>query len=221
MRSRVAAAIVLLYAQPLSRIVRLTLDDVIKDADAVWLRLGDPPSPVPGPVAELLLAWAEQRTNMNTATIRESRWLFPGRRAGQPIHPETLGALVKALGVPALPTASARCTSMSLNCPRPSLPAPSSITTRQLPALLPTLRRTGPATHRAPGPETVRLGTTNSRQLITRPCQSRPPRWRPRRLRLRADRRVEGTGHRLGQDPVLRRRGHPLGSPQLLSSRHR
>ncbi|MGV9638579.1 hypothetical protein ACWDO0_30785 [Nocardia rhamnosiphila] len=100
LRSRVAAAFVLLYAQPVSRIVRLTLDDVIADSDTVRLRLGDPPSPVPGPVAELLLSWIDQRTNMNTATNREARWLFPGRRAGQPIHPETLGALIKALGIP-------------------------------------------------------------------------------------------------------------------------
>ena len=27
---------------------------------------------------------------MNTATNRASRWLFPGRRAGQPIHPDAL-----------------------------------------------------------------------------------------------------------------------------------
>lgn len=40
---------------------------------------------------------------MNTATNRDSRWLFPGRRAGQPMHPETLGGLMKALGVPNVP----------------------------------------------------------------------------------------------------------------------
>lgn len=100
LRSRIAAAIVLLYAQPLSRVVRLTTDDVIRHGDQVLLRLGEPPSPVPGPVSALLLQWIDQRTNMNTATNRDSSWLFPGRRARQPMHPETLGALVRALGVP-------------------------------------------------------------------------------------------------------------------------
>jgi hypothetical protein len=38
----------LLYAQPLSRIVRLTLDDMIRDSDQVRLRLGEPPTSVPG-----------------------------------------------------------------------------------------------------------------------------------------------------------------------------
>ncbi|MBV9448900.1 MAG: hypothetical protein JO345_23680 [Streptosporangiaceae bacterium] len=37
---------------------------------------------------------------MNTATNPGSRWLFPGRRARQPMHPTTLAALVHKLGVP-------------------------------------------------------------------------------------------------------------------------
>jgi hypothetical protein len=100
LRTRVAAAVVLIYAQPLARIVRLTLDDVFWDGDQVMLRLGEPSSPVPGPVAGLLLRWIEQRTNMDTATNRASRWLFPGRRAGQPMSSETLGTQVKAIGIP-------------------------------------------------------------------------------------------------------------------------
>ncbi len=61
LRTRVAAAIVLLYAQPLSRVVRLTLDDVIHDGEQVHLRLGEPPSPVPGPIADLLLSRIDNR----------------------------------------------------------------------------------------------------------------------------------------------------------------
>jgi hypothetical protein len=100
LRTRVAAAIVLLYAQPLSRVVRLTLDDVIHDGDQVLLRLGEPPSPVPRPIADLLLSWIDNRDNMNTATNRHSRWLFPGRRAGQPMQPDALAALVNSIGIP-------------------------------------------------------------------------------------------------------------------------
>jgi len=107
LRPRVAAIIVLLYAQPLSRVVRLTIDDVIHDGDQVLLRLGDPPSPLPAPVAGLLLTWMDNRDNMNTATNRHSRWLFPGRRAGQPMHSDTLAALVSNLGIPA--TAGRAC----------------------------------------------------------------------------------------------------------------
>jgi hypothetical protein len=53
--------IVLLYAQPLTRVVRLTIDDVIRDSDQVLLQLGEPPSPVPEPVADILLAWIDNR----------------------------------------------------------------------------------------------------------------------------------------------------------------
>ncbi|WP_337825184.1 hypothetical protein [Amycolatopsis sp. A1MSW2902] len=92
--------IVLLYAQRLSRIVQLTVNDVICDGDQALLRLGDPPSPVPAPFAALLFEWIGKRDNMNTATNPNSRWLFPGRRAGQPMHSESLAALVNDLGVP-------------------------------------------------------------------------------------------------------------------------
>lgn len=40
---------------------------------------------------------------MNTATNPESHRLFPGRRVGRPMRPETLGALIDALGVPPRP----------------------------------------------------------------------------------------------------------------------
>jgi integrase len=100
LQPRVATAIVLLYAQPLSRIVRLTIDDIIRDGDQILLRLGEPPAPVPGPVADLLLEWMGNRSNMNTATNRDCRWLFPGRRAGQPMNPDALAALINGLGIP-------------------------------------------------------------------------------------------------------------------------
>ncbi|MFI9723806.1 hypothetical protein ACIHFE_29805 [Streptomyces sp. NPDC052396] len=55
MQTRITGALVLLYAQALSRVVRLTIDDVINDNCLVLLRLGEPPSPVPEPAAGLLL----------------------------------------------------------------------------------------------------------------------------------------------------------------------
>ncbi|MEV0621804.1 hypothetical protein AB0I81_51360 [Nonomuraea sp. NPDC050404] len=98
-RLRVAGIIVLLYAQPLTRVVQLTVDDLLRDGEDVFLRLGEPPSPVPGPVASLLLDYIAARDNMNTATNRASRWLFPGRRAGQPCRPDHLSALLNEIGV--------------------------------------------------------------------------------------------------------------------------
>lgn len=56
------------------------MNDVVHDGDAVLLRLGEPPSPVPAPVAALLREHIATRANMNTATIPTSRWIFPGLR---------------------------------------------------------------------------------------------------------------------------------------------
>ena len=119
MRSRVAAGLLLLYAQPVSRIVRLTLDDIIQDGSHVFVRLGDPPSPVPQPFAALLLDYADHRTNMRTATNPSSTWLFPGRRADQPLHPEHLAALVHELGVPTVAGRGAAIREHLLDIPAP------------------------------------------------------------------------------------------------------
>ncbi|MFC9931876.1 hypothetical protein [Streptomyces sp. NPDC127190] len=100
MRLRVAGIIVLLYAQPLTRIVQLTVDDVLHDGEATLLRLGEPPSPVPTPVTALLLAYIADRSNMNTATNQASHWLFPGRRAGQPARPDRLSTLLGEISIP-------------------------------------------------------------------------------------------------------------------------
>jgi hypothetical protein len=120
----------LLYAQPLTRVVRLTLDDVIRDGDQVLLRLGEPPTPVPGPVAGLLLEWAGSRGNMNTATNRNSPWLFPGRRAGQPMNPNVLAALVNDIGIPSIVGRTSAIRQHVLGMPAPSWPTPSATTRR-------------------------------------------------------------------------------------------
>jgi hypothetical protein len=47
--ARVAAILLLLYAQPLDRILRLTIDDIDTTGPDVLLKLGYPPTPVPSP----------------------------------------------------------------------------------------------------------------------------------------------------------------------------
>jgi hypothetical protein len=106
LRARVAACLVLLYAQPVSRLTRLTIDDIVhNDNGQVLLRFGDPPSPVPEPFATLLTQLATSRANMNTAANPAARWLFPGGRPGQPL---TAGALLPSLRHLAIPVTKAR-----------------------------------------------------------------------------------------------------------------
>jgi hypothetical protein len=119
LRERVAGLLLLLYAQPVSRIVRLTVDDVSHVGDQALLRLGEPPVPVPAPFADLLLALVGNRTNMATATNRDARWLFPGRRAGQPMLARSLGPALRAHGVPVQNGRTAAIRQLVLQAPAP------------------------------------------------------------------------------------------------------
>jgi hypothetical protein len=132
LRTRAAAGLLLLFAQPLTRIVKLTVDDVIQhehgdrdgeDGPGVFLRLGHPPTPVPEPLATLLVELVHARANMNTASNPGSRWLFPGGRAGQPL---TLGALrqrFQALGLPTTPGRTSALRQLVLQAPAPVVAA--------------------------------------------------------------------------------------------------
>jgi hypothetical protein len=120
LRSRVAACLMLLFAQPATRIVRLTIDDITRTTGGgVSIRFGEPPTPVPEPFATLLLQATAQRDNLQTATNPDARWLFPGRRGGQPLHVNTLTQLVRDLGIPALAGRTAALRQLVLQAPAP------------------------------------------------------------------------------------------------------
>ncbi|OXZ00527.1 hypothetical protein BEK98_00180 [Streptomyces diastatochromogenes] len=76
-------------------------------------------SPVPEPLAELLFRWIDSRDNLSTATIHASRWLFPGRRAGQPLHPDVLAVLLNDLGIPTTAGRTAAIRQHVLETPAP------------------------------------------------------------------------------------------------------
>jgi integrase len=116
---RVIALLILLYAQPLSRIVRLTIDDVIREGDQVFVRLGDPPVPIPGPFAEIVTNYVANRSNLTTATNPTSRLLFPGRRAGQPLHPASIRLRLHRLGIPNINGRSRAIRELLLQAPAP------------------------------------------------------------------------------------------------------
>jgi hypothetical protein len=101
-RTRAAGLLVLLFAQPASRITRLTAGDITADGTGTtFLRLGDPPVPVPEPFAALLRQTAEAPAGHLAAAIPAAgRWLFPGQNAGRPLHPATLSHLLTEYGIP-------------------------------------------------------------------------------------------------------------------------
>jgi hypothetical protein len=126
---RVIGLLILLYAQPLSRIVRLTIDDITgspddsnaddkrDDAAGMFIRLGNPPAPVPAPFDQVIRDYLAARPNLTTATNPGSRWLFPGRRAGQPLHPTSIRLHLQRLGIPNLNSRSRALREMLLQAP--------------------------------------------------------------------------------------------------------
>ena len=73
---RAVTCLMLLYAQPLAGIVRLTVGDVVRDDGGLCIRFETPPTPGPEPFAALL----EQQA----ANPGGDGWLFPGRDVAQP-----------------------------------------------------------------------------------------------------------------------------------------
>lgn len=116
---RVVVVLALLFAQSLSRISRLTLDDLLDDGEHLALRLGDPPTPVPEPFAGLLRDFAAHRPNLTTATNPGARWLFPGRRTGQPMDTSSLAVRMRNKGFPTFNGRTAAIRQLALQAPAP------------------------------------------------------------------------------------------------------
>lgn len=57
---------------------------------------------MPAPFTGLITAYRDARPNLTTATNPGSEWLFPGRRAGQPLHPTTFRLRLSRLDIPNL-----------------------------------------------------------------------------------------------------------------------
>jgi len=96
---RVAAVLLLLYAQPLSRIVQLTTADVTSEPTGTMLRLGAEPTSVPEPFAGILLEHLRQRPNLQTINGSQSPWLFPGRRPGGHLSANTVMIRLRGIGI--------------------------------------------------------------------------------------------------------------------------
>lgn len=117
-RTRAAGLLVLLFAQPASRITRLTTDDITADSTGTtFLRLGDPPVCVPEPFAALL---RQAAAGHQAAVIPAAgRWLFPGQNAGRPLHPATLSHLLTEYGIPVTAARTAAFRALVQQAPAP------------------------------------------------------------------------------------------------------
>ncbi|WP_068272056.1 hypothetical protein [Aldersonia kunmingensis] len=94
-----AGILLLLYAQPLTKIAALQTTDIIDTPSGLRLALGKEPVPLPAPFAELVEEHLTHRPNLRTSAGTTSAWLCPGYRPGTHLHPNTLMDRLRSLGV--------------------------------------------------------------------------------------------------------------------------
>lgn len=95
---RVAAALVVLYAQPISRIVMLTTADIHTADGTVTVALGAEQLELPEPFATLI-AQLPHRRRHGAAAYLPSPWLFPSARAGRHATPGAVSTRLQRLGI--------------------------------------------------------------------------------------------------------------------------
>ncbi len=107
---RVAGLFLLLYAQRLATISRLTVEDIETNGAAIELHFGSVPITIPEPLSALITDLVTtRRSHAVLAAGTASPWLFPGGQPGRPISADRLGARLRALG---LRPAQARSTAL-------------------------------------------------------------------------------------------------------------
>jgi len=97
---RVAGSFVLLYAQPLTRIATMTIDQIATTDTGTTIRLGAHDLNVPETLAGLIttLAATGRSHNIGIGAITTT-WLFPGHLPGRPITALRLGQRLKVFGI--------------------------------------------------------------------------------------------------------------------------
>ena len=97
---RVAGTLLLLYAQPLIRIVALPTAAIVVAPHETRISLGAEPVPAPEPFAGMIQHHLDNRPNLRTAGgMVTNPWLFPGHRAGKHLDPHTMMMALRTLGI--------------------------------------------------------------------------------------------------------------------------
>ncbi|MET9317870.1 hypothetical protein ABZX12_39115 [Kribbella sp. NPDC003505] len=104
---RISAGMVLLFGQPVHRLVAMRIEDTDTTGTVVRVRLGDDALEVPEPFGDLLRAHLAARPNLQTAAHRDCPWVFPGFRPGQHLSPQHVRAALREIGAPALASRTA------------------------------------------------------------------------------------------------------------------
>jgi hypothetical protein len=106
---RAAAALLLLYGLPMSRVARIRISDLVVHRDRPHLMIDGHRTVLPPAVDRLLRATAAavRPRTIIAAALPSEDWLFPGQRAGLPMAGGSLGGRLKRHGFPVLTSRNA------------------------------------------------------------------------------------------------------------------
>lgn len=114
---RVAGMLLLLYAQPLVKVVTFPTSIVDDNSTGMSIRLGVHPADVPAPFASLVRNHLSSRPNLRTGAGPDSPWMFPSTLAGRHLHPNTVMDRLRDLGVNLLGARNRAIGELVLECP--------------------------------------------------------------------------------------------------------
>ena len=117
---RVAGVLLLLYAQPLTKIAALPIDAVSSTDGETRILLGQQPIPVPQPFAGLLNTHLRNRPNLRTTGgLAATPWLFPSSRPGRHLGPQFIMKRLRNLGINLLGARNTALQSLVVEAPPP------------------------------------------------------------------------------------------------------
>lgn len=128
---RVAGALVVLYAQPLTRIAVLRVDQLTEGRDGeITVRFDHHQIDLTEPFASLARQLPIRR-RQGAADHLETRWLFPSNRPDRPIHPTTIANRLRRIGIDPRATRAAAVTQLATEIPPALLAESIGISARQ------------------------------------------------------------------------------------------
>jgi hypothetical protein len=118
---RVAGLFVLLYGQPLTRILRLTVQDVRRGGRQVAVRFGRADVVLPQPLATLVIDLLDRPCGASLARRPGTPWLFAGWTPGRPLSAQAMGRRLIQAGIHSRPARQAAVLQLAAEIPGPIL----------------------------------------------------------------------------------------------------
>ncbi|MFB7678462.1 hypothetical protein ACFC26_44430 [Kitasatospora purpeofusca] len=114
---RATGALLLLYGQRLSRIARLTVENLVTENGESSLLLDRTPVRLPQPLTDILSRLASRPAGVSWSANTARYWLFPGARPGTHLSTDSLARGLAAHGIPTRPSRTTALVQLAQDMP--------------------------------------------------------------------------------------------------------